>query len=384
MRLIVQAVKRFLSYTAKANGVFGYNTKIFVVLSKPDEQLIADIKIRIDFYTLGFGYLVLEGKRPSMLAMFFGMHIICLDQGIRGKFYKLFPNTYAVDHRVDVAGWEWIRFSKNFTKHNVDINKSLKNFKRALVKYQGYTKSYVFGTGPSLSRALERDWCDGFRVVCNTIVRDKELFEHISPHFIVAGDAVYHFSHAEFAKQFRKDLYARMYQNSGLYFAYPNIFDVIVRAELKQFDDRLIPIPTGGPKSVHLDLAKTFILPSLGNVLALLLLPVAFTFSQRALLVGFDGRDPKDTKSPFWANSEKHTYSEFMWTLKDQFPAFFDHYVPNNDSRAYIKSVHEDLDALLCDAESSGRVIEMLHPSWTDTLHRRYKGNTKRDEYYYD
>ncbi len=314
---------------------------------------------------------------------FFGLHLACFDQSVRKKFYLLFPNAYAVDHRSDISGWEWIRFSENFTEHKVDRNKARKNLNDAILKYNGFDRSYVFGTGPSLSKAGERDWSDGFRVVCNTVVRDRRLFGHISPHFIVAGDAIYHFSHAAFAKQFRHDLFSRMSESAGLYFVYPEIFDVIVQSEFSGFGDRLIPIPTGGPKRLDISLAETFRLPSLGNVLALLLLPLAFTFSKRVEMIGFDGRDPRDQKSPFWANSEMHSYPELMWTLKDQFPAFYDHFVPNNDSRRYIKAVHEDLEGLLCDAESRGKSLEMLHPSWTDTLHRRYKGTKSREEYFY-
>lgn len=383
MRILSPIARKLFSFTAKANTVLGLSTKIFVVLPEQDEKLITDIKNRIKFYTLGFGYLMLQGRRPPLLPMFFGMHVVCFDQSIKGKFYKLFPNTYAVDHRAEIAGWEWMRFSTNFTKHKVDLKKSRDNLEQAIAKYGGFSKAYVFGTGPSLSRAADRDWSNGFRIVCNTIVRDKELFDHINPHFIVAGDAVYHFSHTDFAQHFRRDLHFRMSENRDLFFAYPETFDVIVRTELAEFDDRLIPIPTGGPKQLDIILAEVFKLPSLGNVLALLLLPMAFTFSQRACLIGFDGRDPKDTKSPFWANSEKHSYSELMGTLQDQFPAFFNHFVPKNDSGAYIKSVHEDLEVLICDAESRGKVIEMLHPSWTETLHRRYQGITSREEYFY-
>ena len=117
MRILSRVLRKMLSYSAKANKFFGLNKKIFLVLPEQDEKLIADIKNRIEFYTLGFSYLILKGKHPPLLSMLFGMHVVLFDQSIKGKFYKLFPNTYAVDHRVEIAGWDLIRFSINFIKH---------------------------------------------------------------------------------------------------------------------------------------------------------------------------------------------------------------------------------------------------------------------------
>lgn len=383
MKRLVLIVKKLLTYPAKVGKISGLGEGVFIALPDIDDELLHDIRNRIEFYTLGCKHNIQFGVCPSFIKMFFGQHVLNFDQRRRGKLYHLFPSVYAVDHRFSVAGWDWIRFSSDFVQHVVDRRQARQNLRDALSKYGGFDRAYVFGTGPSLSRAGEREWSDGFRIVCNTIVRDQELFNHIDPHLIVAGDAVYHYSHTLFSKEFRKDLLARMTENQGLYFVYPEIFDVIVQNEFSRFGDRLVPIPTGGPKVLDADLATTFKLPSLGNVLALLLLPLAFTFSRKAILIGFDGRDPRDQKSPFWANSGKHSYPELMWTLKDQFPGFFDHFVPNNDSRQYVKSVHEDLDGLFLDVESRGRSIEMLHPSWTDTLNRRYKGSKSREEYFY-
>lgn len=233
----------------------------------------------------------------------------------------------------------------------------------------GLQRSYVFGTGPSLARALERDWSDGIRIVCNTIVRDAELWHHIAPHAIVAGDGLYHFGLTEFATAFRRDLALRLAESPETIFIYPAMFDALVRRELGTFSEQLVPIPGGKSTLVHQSLNRDFQLPELGNVLNLLLLPVACSLTKRIGLWGFDGRAPADTF--FWANSGKHSYPELMDGLRTASPAFFNEMVPKDDPEKYIREVHGDVLAHgLKMAEADGFTFEMLHKTWTPALAR--------------
>jgi hypothetical protein len=233
-----------------------------------------------------------------------------------------------------------------------------------------YRRAYLFGTGPSLARAIDRDWSDGFRIVCNTIVRDPELWSHIDPHFVVAGDAIYHFGFTDFARAFRADLAKRLVDSPHVFFLYPASYDALVRREFAFCADRLIAVPWGTHTHVHADLTVDFALPALGNVLNCLLLPLGCTVSKEVGLWGFDGRAPKDTL--FWSNSNKHSYSELMPSLQAAHPAFFDEHVPKQDPEKYVRSVHGDvLEFNLSQAEAAGWRVRMLHPTYTPTLAKR-------------
>lgn len=234
----------------------------------------------------------------------------------------------------------------------------------------GLERCYLFGTGPSLQRAIERDWSDGYRVVCNTIVRDPELWQALDPHFVVAGDAIYHFGHTAFAKAFRRDLVGRLRESNAL-FVYPAFFHPFVAREMKDVSDRLVPIPFSGRMCIRSDLTREFRLPTLGNVLCMLLLPIGCTLSKRVFFFGFDGRAPADRL--FWSNSERHTYPELMPELEAAHPAFFQHHVPKSDPTRYVRSVHGDqLEECLSEAESMGWRFVMMHQSWTPTLQKRF------------
>jgi hypothetical protein len=232
---------------------------------------------------------------------------------------------------------------------------------------------YLFGTGPSLQTARERSFADGIAVVCNTIVRDAELWHHLAPAFLAAGDAIYHFGHTPHARAFRADALRRLQESEGrTLFVYPSRFDVIVRAEFRDIQSLLIPIPLGNHTDITVDLTKHFLLPKLGNVLNTLLLPLGCTLSKDVRLWGFDGRAPKDVG--FWANSDQHSYSELMQSIRDAHPAFFAKLVPQGNEIQYVKQFHGDLlDQRLADAERRGFQFRMLHSTWTPTLQKRYR-----------
>jgi len=271
----------------------------------------------------------------------------------------------------EVEAWHWFD-AEVYLNGEPDRTISKRYYDRwkASLAAKGFQKAYAFGTGPSLAEAINHDWSDGYRIVCNTIVRDPALWHHIAPHAVVAADALYHFGPTEFARTFRKDLLLRLQESEDVVFIYPDIFHSLVVREIPIAPHRLIPIHKGSLDTVHDCIARDFTLPALGNVLNLMLLPVASDLSKDVKLWGFDGRAPKDTL--FWSNSSKHSYPELMHTLQDSHPAFFDHFVPKHDPEKYVRAVHGDvLEYCLTRAEAAGWHYEMLHKSWTPTLERR-------------
>ncbi len=339
-----------------------------------DEQMV-DISRRLSFYcpdselTLSSPVRAYISRSPVLT---FGT------PDLLGHFANIFRvGIFDIDYRANpLDGWNWSGLSVLCAGKEPDRVRSHLFFRNQIDRMQkeNLQKCYLFGTGPSLGKAIERDWSDGYRIVCNTIVKNQKLWEHINPHFIVAGDAIYHFGHTKHAKQFRKDLELRLLE-TDTFFIYPDLFDPVVRRELLSCSEKLIPVPINfRKKKVHEDLRKDFFLPGLGNVLPLLLLPVGCTLSKNILFWGFDGRAPDDQL--FWSNSPTESYPDLIGTLKEAHPAFFDHFVPRDDPFKYVQSVHGDiLDDCLKDAEREGFRFVMMHHSWTPTLKKRESTN---------
>ncbi len=386
---IVQILKKTRAFSRRLiSCTLGKNNKFIIIIEKERSEKSHNLNKPLKFYIPdAIDEKIQTSKRVPIKKLLSGNSIL-IDKKITGfsKFiYGLFENIFLVDNSHHASAWEWIRFSTHFYSHEPDFDIAKLRLSEAIKLAAGanvYSCAHVFGTGPSLDKAADIKFEKGFKIVCNTIVRDAKLFKKLKPNFIVAGDAVYHFSFSEFACAFRHDLLRRL-KESNTFFVYPAIFDVLVQRDFGEVSSQLIPVPIGTHKKIEINLLKEFSLPSLGNILPLLQLPLACTLSNKVFLWGFDGKSPNDKLNPFWANSNKHSYPELMHTLKTDFPGFFYHHAPKNNSSNYINSVHGDiLDDCLKRAELQGFSFEMLHPSWTKTLNKRYKGNSSKEEYF--
>jgi hypothetical protein len=364
----------------KINSIIGYfldrqesnidKKNILLVGSNLTPEDKRDIENRLKFYCPGTSLTI-----SSPVRAYFRFKPVLLSGSthlINPRMDKIRAGIFNIDSHTNHAdGWSWSRLAVICSEKGTDPLLIKKKFSTRieLLKKENLSKCYLFGTGPSLGKANTRDWSDGYRVVCNTIVRNKSLWNHIDPHFIVAGDAIYHFGHTQFAKTFRLDLALRLAETET-FFVYPDLFDPIVQRELNDFSERLIPIPVRPRNQIHQDLTVSFTLPGQGNVLPLLLLPVGCTLSNNIFMWGFDGRAPNDTL--FWSNSATESYPELLDELKIAHPAFFNHYVPKEDPFKYVKNVHGDiLENCLTDAEKNGFHFTMMHHSWTPVLQKR-------------
>ncbi len=361
-----------IRYQTKRNHLL--HDQIYVVFGKCDDLHKKEILMRLNYYIpdLSDRNVIFSDTITKEIAESnFPVLIFNLPKNkVPVSSKRLFDIDFNTNH---ADGWQWAHLTSYCYPQNETEDAVLKRFSAYLakIKKRNPNKAYIFGTGPSLEKAIHNDWSDGYKIVCNTIVKDKILWNHIKPDFIVAGDAIYHFGHTAFAEKFREDLRARLAETETM-FLYPLWFDIIAKRELADFHERLIPVKVGSHSKIWGDLTKDFSLPGVGNVLNLLLLPLACTLSKHVCLWGFDGRAPDDQL--FWANSPKHTYPELIQTLKAAHPAFFNYFVPESKPGNYVKDVHGDkLDQSLTEAEKHGYRFFMMHKSWTETLNKRFR-----------
>ncbi len=355
--------------------------KIFLLTQNMNEEERAQIFERLEFYLDDRElYDVHEKHLLSPDLMLSKKPVLVF--GVReGFFYKKLlkkKNVFDIDYRHNPGdGWAWHNLLVNLTKDRANIGEVRERFHEYLSKIwkNDYKKVYIFGTGPSLEKAIDRKWSDGYRIVCNTIVRDIELWNWIEPHFIIAGDAIHHYGHNELAKAFRSDLKKRLTETNTM-FVYPIMFDPLVQKEFEDHRDRLIPVPMGTHNKVHTDLTKYFQFPGHGNILNLMLLPLGCTLAKDIYLWGFDGRAP-DAKL-LWKSSGKHSYPEYLNDLHMAHPAFINHIMPKDQPDKYVEDVLGDsFEQALSQAEKEGWKFTMMHRSWTDTLSRRYDANAE-------
>ena len=279
-----------------------------------------------------------------------------------------------VDYKTNPNdGWVWHEVLNLLNPvSSIEIEQSKQRFLNYCDSLKKYESSLIMGTGPSLAMARNMTEAACYKIVCNTIVKDLDLWAQLKPHFLVAGDAIYHYGHNNYAVSFRRDLKRCLQLHESLY-VYPALYHPFLKKEFKEFAHLLVPIPAGDSERMNNNLLQDFHLPLLGNVLNLLLLPLATSLTKKVYLVGFDGRAPSDKL--FWSNSNDHSYAEHIPDIQVKHPRFFDHFIDPKNPWKYVNTVHGDtLDDNLTALEKSGYEFISLAPSHTKTIQKRYKG----------
>ena len=269
-------------------------------------------------------------------------------------------------HAGQWDGWDWATLPARIrpraaVEHQVAT--AQQRFTSFIDSLPTHRRAYVFGTGPSLELAHGRDFSDGYRVVCNTIVRNERLVEHIRPHFIVAGDAIYHFGNTRHAAAFRADLH-RVLSRYDMRFMIPDTFYPLFARDYPDIIDKVIPIDTSG-QGIFIDLKKRLAWSSLENVLNGFLLPLGSSLADEICLLGFDGRAPDAEQ--FWTNSSANSYPELKPTIEAAHPGFFAHM----NYEDYAAAQSDGAERIMEAGERLGKRYVPLHATHIPALRRR-------------
>lgn len=338
------------------------------------ETKIAEINQRVKYY-LGFDHLP--------IFTYFTDHrinqhteILCAEKQLLDKVpANLLPNVHCIDYEDEAyEGVNWhVLLSRIYfpiRQHGIDAGHRILSQYLTRLQTKKYPRTYVFGTGPSLGKMYLNDYSDGYRIVCNSIVKDKATWQHIQPHLFVAADPVNHFGISSYAKQFRKDFIARFKEHPSVILVYPDLYHVFMIRAFPDFAERFCPIPTvNAYHSINTNLINNYWLKDPDNILTLLLLPLAATLTKEIRLVGFDGRQKKDKY--FWDHSQKHNYNDLISTVKDTHPSYYKYFLTKNkimhQNKHYGATLEKDLQAY----ERQGYSIRLLHESTIKPLQKR-------------
>lgn len=286
--------------------------------------------------------------------------------------------------------------------HNLSIN----NFQNLLAKIKQYKKAYVFGSGPTLEQYGKKfDYDDGFRIVCNSIVKNKDLMLHINPHVLVFGDAQHHASPCLYAATFR-DTVLEALDYSDFYIVTEDYFAPLLLAHYPELERRIIGIEAPGvwdlslsevmrmvalrphkipwfdkipghDESFNFPTTERFYVRRAGSVLPSYMIPLASTACDDIYILGADGRDPngrKPDETYIWSYSKTCQFSDdLMQTAFNTHPAYF-------RDRPYteVMDIYSDnYEELLQFGENCGKKYYSLTPSFIPPLSKRY---VKKDQ----
>ncbi len=275
---------------------------------------------------------------------------------------------------------------------------SKQNYQSLLGEVSKCEQGYVFGTGPSLARAMEFDYRGGFRVVCNSIVKNKALLNHIKPQLLVFGDPVMHFSPCRYAEAFRQMALEAVNEfgcyimtteyNVPLYLAHypelenkiigvpaPGVWEMSLVEIIKMALRRPHKIPwfdkiPGHSEEYNFPTPDKFYTRLTGSVVPTLMVPVVSYACKKIYIIGADGYNPNERKpdeTSVWNYNSSSQFGELMQTAIDTHPSFFRDQPYTFNYKIYC----ENFEGLLHHGESLGKRYYSLTPSYIPALAKR-------------
>ncbi len=286
-----------------------------------------------------------------------------------GEVARRSPKLQNVDrHHYGPDAWTWAALLETIrgeADYRSLLERSMCAFREYVDQLPDYDKAYVFGTGPSLGQAYEHDFSDGYRIVCNTIVNNPKLLDHIEPHFIVAGDALYHFANNPHARAFQRDVTSAL-SGRSLKFIMRDTFHPLFVHHHPEVAEHTFAAETGVP-GIHLNVRERLVYHQWphGNILNGLLLPLASGLADHIMFLGFDGRAPGEKY--FWVNSPENTYDDLKPAMREAHPAFFS----STDFEAYAQSHSDNAETLMQAGEAQGKHYACLNASYVPAFQKR-------------
>ncbi len=226
-------------------------------------------------------------------------------------------------------------------------------------------RAYVFGTGPNLEEITGKELLDGIRVVSNSLVRNERLMEKIRPSIVCCGDPVFHAGCSGYAAEFRRNLAAAM-QRYPLYAVVPITHYPYYCAHFPaELLPRIIGVPINKLGHFNFDLLSNYQVNQTGNILTMLMLPVAATLAHEICVGGCDGRSDK-AQTYFWSHHTPSQIADKMDAAKLAHPGFFK--ISYTD---YYEQHCATLELLMREGEQAGRIFRNVTTSHVPSLVQR-------------
>lgn len=242
-----------------------------------------------------------------------------------------------------------------------DSKRKLATFRERITLPVGY----VFGTGPSLEEAWRYDYSDGHTIVCNSIVKNAPLVDHLNPIALMAGDPIFHAGPSTYAMMFRQYLLETMTGRDFHVFVPWRDYSIYLTYFPEELHERFIGIPMMTGDDYNLNIEEKFAILGLPNVLTLLLLPVASTYFDHVGISGCDGR-PLSQDSYFWGHHKASQFGDQMDAIQLAHPGFFT--ISYNDY--YLRHCSE-LERFCNQMERVGKTVHAVTGSFIPALRKR-------------
>jgi hypothetical protein len=257
---------------------------------------------------------------------------------------------------------------KTLTDKDIDEYNDLSrnNFERMKKENRGKTRSYCFVTGPSIDRYADFDFVDdSFKVICNSIVKNKALLEYINGvDLLTFADPVFHFGVSQYAEAFRAEA-LRVIEEYGCFVMIPIYAMPLMLGHYPQLKTRLIGMKSNHGRAFNFPDTGRFWVKGTPNILTLYMLPVSSTLTDEIYIIGADGRKAGETY--YWKHSDRVQFTGLMESAFKTHTSFF----RDVDYKKYYQKHCQTLEKLIAFGESKGKRYYTLTESHIKALSKR-------------
>jgi hypothetical protein len=243
------------------------------------------------------------------------------------------------------------------------LARSRQNFQDLLSRHGGAETVYVLGTGPSVEEMRRHDPEGAPVVVCNSLVRDTGLLDHLRPAAVCFADEVFHYGPSRYAEAFRRDLLAVLARYDCHAVTRPWGAALLLRHH-PELADRLIALPEDAP-GWNVPSDQGFRVRATGNILTFYMLPLGAALGRRIRVGGSDGRRRGETY--FWRHGPSVQYEGLMETAFRTHPAFFRDRIYTDYYRRHLRLLGDQVAWL----ERQGHPVESITATHIPVLRRR-------------
>jgi len=377
--------KKFISHLYSVLNKFFFNYKdqdiVFITDENLSQQEFNLLIKQINWYLCGLKVFIYSKKYKN----FSTSTISCINSlpneylpvytsykqffsflGIKNKFNGLIvdKNFYLASDAKTLRAMYFIFSSDKFKRKLLEI--SIANYK----KFSNMNRDPVstcFLTGPSIEKFKDVPIAkNGFKIICNSIVKNTELLEYINgPDIVVFADPVFHFSINDYCVSFRRDL-MNVFKKYKPYIGVPIQSMHIYLKNFPFLEDYLIGFNIS-KKFSHPSPLNNLEAQATSNILTMLMLPLASSISDEINIIGADGRDPNEKY--FWQHNSTTQYSDDMKSVFDMHPSFLNDY----DIPKYYNDHIQFLEKQISFGENMNKKYYSLTHSYIPALKKRMK-----------
>lgn len=253
---------------------------------------------------------------------------------------------------------------KEFVEHSKNVMKKMQN------EFSGKKRANVFCTGPSIEEIFDVDFSQDINIVCNSMIKDRDLMEMLKPNILVFGDVAFYLSPNRYCQAFYRDLLYTFEK----YQCYIIVYDYevpLLRYHFPILYDRLIGIRFDDTDQYHFPNDIDLYVKVTRNICTLFMLPIASAICHEIGIAGCTGRSADETY--FWKHNGKTQYLDLMQYVFEAYPAFFKY----SDYEDYYDKHCQCINDLIEYGEKNGKKYINLTTSFIPALKQRTVGGKK-------